>query len=51
MLEVAEVDRLYGELGKLEALALQPLDAEQLAARQSQALTVQTLKAWKQLVK
>jgi len=51
VLEVAEVDRLYGELGKLEALALQPLDAEQLAARQAQALTVQTLKAWKQLVK
>ncbi|SDH05271.1 Inorganic triphosphatase YgiF, contains CYTH and CHAD domains [Pseudomonas benzenivorans] len=51
VLEVAEVDRLYGELCKLEALALQPLDAEQLAARQAQALTVQTLKAWKQLVR
>ncbi len=51
VLEVAEVDRLYGELCKLEALAQQPLDAEQLAARQAQALCVQTLKAWKQLVR
>lgn len=50
VLEVAEVDRLYGELCKLHELALQPLDAEVLAARVAQAHTVATLKPWKLLV-
>lgn len=50
VLEVAEVDRLYGELSKLHELALQPLDAEVLAARVAQAHTVATLKPWKLLV-
>ena len=49
VLEVPEVDRLYGELLKLEALARQPIDAGQLAARTLQAHTVATLRAWKQL--
>ncbi|MBC9252733.1 adenylate cyclase [Pseudomonas alcaligenes] len=51
ILEVPELDRLYGELGKLHALAQQALDAEVLAARVAQAHTVATLKPWKLLVK
>ncbi|TWC41593.1 adenylate cyclase [Pseudomonas sp. SJZ079] len=51
VLEVAEVDRLYGELSKLSELAHQAIDPESLVARQSQAQTVATLKAWKLLVK
>ncbi|MBF7730080.1 CYTH domain-containing protein [Pseudomonas sp. N040] len=51
MLELPEVDRLYGELLKLEALAQQPLNPEQLAARSLQAHTVSTLRAWKSLVR
>jgi len=50
VLEVAEVDRLYGELCKLHGLALHPLDAEQRALRASQAQIVQSLKAWRELV-
>lgn len=50
VLEVAEVDRLYGELCKLHELALQPLEAEVLAARVAQAHTVATLKPWKLLM-
>ena len=46
---LAEVDRLYGELLKLEELAHQPINPEQLAARAMQAHTVTTLRAWKQL--
>jgi len=49
LLDLPEVDRLYGELLKLEALARQPIDAGQLAARTLQAHTVATLRAWKQL--
>ncbi len=51
VLDVPEVDRLYGELSKLEALAHQAIDPEQLAARVAQAHTVATLKAWKLLLK
>ncbi len=51
VLDVAETDRLYGEMCKLSELAQQPRDAEVLAARQAQAHTVATLKAWRQLVK
>lgn len=51
VLEVAEVDRLYGELCKLEALAQQPLDAEQRELRASQVQILQSLKAWKTLVR
>ena len=51
VLEVAEVDRLYGELNKFYLLALQPLDAEQRELRASQAQILLSLKAWKALVK
>jgi triphosphatase len=55
VLEVPEVDRLYGELCKLSELANRPLNTELhpelLAERCAQAQTVQTLKAWKQLLK
>ena len=51
VLEVEEVDRLYGELNKLAGLAHQALDAEVLAARKAQLLTIGSLKAWRQLVK
>jgi inorganic triphosphatase YgiF len=51
VLEVAEVDRLYGELSKLSEQAHRPIDAEVLAARQAQAHIVASLKAWRMLVK
>ena len=51
VLEVPEVDRLYGELNKLAELANQPIDPEVLAARKAQLLTIGSLKAWRQLVK
>lgn len=51
VLEVEEVDRLYGELNKLAGLAQQALDAEVLAARKAQLLAIGSLKAWRQLVK
>ncbi|MGH8355223.1 MAG: inorganic triphosphatase, partial [Pseudomonas sp.] len=51
VLELPEVDRLYGELSKLRELAARPLDAELLAVRVAQAHTVSTLKAWKLLLK
>ncbi|MFZ3205582.1 MAG: CYTH domain-containing protein [Pseudomonas sp.] len=51
VLEVAEVDRLYGELSKLSEQAHRPIDAESLAARQAQAHIVAALKAWRMLVK
>ncbi|HLA30597.1 MAG TPA: CYTH domain-containing protein [Pseudomonas sp.] len=51
VLEVAEVDRLYGELNKLGELAHQAIDPEVLQARQAQVLKLGSLKAWRQLVK
>ena len=51
MLDVPEVDRLYGELCKLSELAQRPISPELLDERMSQAQTVQSLKAWKVLVK
>ena len=55
VLDVPEVDRLYGELCKLNELANRPLspelNPELLAERCAQAQTVQTLKAWKLLMK
>ena len=50
-LELPELDRLYGEMAKLEALASREHDAEMLVARQAQAHTVATLKPWKLLIK
>ncbi|WP_339525171.1 CYTH domain-containing protein [Pseudomonas sp. EA_35y_Pfl2_R111] len=51
VLEVPEVDRLYGELNKLVELANQSIDPDVLAARKAQLLTIGSLKAWRQLVK
>ncbi|AYC34737.1 inorganic triphosphatase [Pseudomonas cavernae] len=51
VLEVPEVDRLYGELSKLAELASRPLDPELLVARTAQAHTVAALKAWKALTR
>ncbi|RRV17271.1 inorganic triphosphatase [Pseudomonas saudiphocaensis] len=51
VLEVPEVDRLYGELIKLHELAQQPVNEEILDARIEQARIVCTLKAWKVLTK
>ena len=51
VLEVPEVDRLYGELNKLYELAQQELDDEQRQLRATQTQIVSSLKAWKALVK
>ena len=51
LVDVAEVDRLYGELNKLAELAQQALEAETLDARKAQLQVIGTLKAWRQLVK
>ena len=51
VLEVPEVDRLYGELNKLAELANHPVDPDVLAARKAQLLIIGSLKAWRQLVK
>lgn len=51
VLEVPEVDRLYGELNKLVELANQSIDPDVLEARKVQLLTIGSLKAWRQLVK
>jgi triphosphatase len=51
VLEVAETDRLFGELSKLQDLASRSLSPELLAERQTQAQIVQSLKAWRQLVR
>ena len=51
VLEVPEVDRLYGELNKLAELAHQAIDPDGLAARKAQLLAIGSLKAWRQLVK
>ena len=52
VLEVAETDRLYGELHKLHELAVQPVgvdDETTLPARAEQVKRVWMLKAWKAL--
>ena len=51
VLEVPEVDRLYGELNKLYELAQQELDDEQRQLRATQTQIVSSLRAWKALVK
>ncbi|WP_407313396.1 inorganic triphosphatase [Pseudomonas sp. nanlin1] len=48
VLELPEVDRLYGELNKLHVLATQPIDELALTARVQQALAVSQSRAWKQ---
>jgi inorganic triphosphatase YgiF len=51
VLDLPEVDRLYGELNKLEELANQPISDEILDARVEQAIAVLQNKAWKLLLK
>ncbi len=50
VLQLPDLDRLYGELNKLTDLARQARSPEVLEARRAQAHTVATLKAWKQLL-
>ncbi|MDE1168548.1 MAG: CYTH domain-containing protein [Pseudomonas sp.] len=51
VLDLPEVDRLYGELNKLHDLACQDITDEVLDARVQQALTVFQSRAWKQLLR
>ncbi|MET1079265.1 MAG: CYTH domain-containing protein [Pseudomonas sp.] len=51
VLDVAETDRLYGELRKLHELASRPLDPETLEARAQQAQALASNRAWKQLTR
>lgn len=51
VLEVPEVDRLYGELNKLQHLAHQPINDETLDARVQQAIAVFQSRAWKYLLR
>ncbi|MCP8466799.1 inorganic triphosphatase [Pseudomonas sp. ZM23] len=51
VLELPEVDRLYGELAKLEELLAAPDSEGRLDALAAQAHTVLTLKPWKALLK
>ncbi|WP_226504073.1 CYTH domain-containing protein [Pseudomonas sp. MWU16-30317] len=51
VLDVPELDRLYGDLNKLQALAIQQISDEVLDARVHQALAVSQTRAWKQLVR
>jgi inorganic triphosphatase YgiF len=50
-LELPDLDRLYGELNKLEELASQDITDEVLEARVQQALTVFQSRVWKQLLR
>jgi len=49
VLDLPEVDRLYGELAKLQTLASEPLSEESRPRRSEQAHRVWTLPAWKRL--
>ncbi|TBU97122.1 CYTH domain-containing protein [Phytopseudomonas dryadis] len=51
VLDVAESDRLFGELSKLAELAKRPLSREELDLRMTQAQIVMSLKPWKTLLK
>lgn len=51
MLDIAELDRLYGELNKLAHLANQPITDESLDARMHQAIAVYQNRAWKTLLR
>jgi inorganic triphosphatase YgiF len=51
VLDLPEVDRLYGELNKLEELANQPISDEIIDARVEQTIAVLQNKAWKLLLK
>ncbi|MGC1331160.1 inorganic triphosphatase [Pseudomonas sp.] len=51
VLDLPEVDRLYGELNKLHELADTDISDEVLEARVHQALTVAQSRAWKQILR
>ena len=57
MLEIPELDRLYGEMNKLQELATLPISedaeshAELLNARKQQAIAVYQNRAWKTLLR
>ena len=51
VVDVAELDRLYGELNKLVQLANQPITDESLDARMHQAIAVYQNRAWKTLLR
>ncbi|MCK9815982.1 CYTH domain-containing protein [Pseudomonas sp. MAFF 302046] len=51
VLEIPELDRLYGELNKLAQLANEPISDEALDARKQQAITVFQNRAWKTLLR
>ncbi|NBF18384.1 inorganic triphosphatase, partial [Pseudomonas sp. Fl4BN2] len=51
VLEIAELDRLYGELNKLTQLANEPITDEVLDARKQQAIAVFQNRAWKTLLR
>ncbi|MEB0077409.1 CYTH domain-containing protein [Pseudomonas sp. CCI3.2] len=50
-LDLPELDRLYGELNKLELLAHQPISDEVLDARVQQTVVVFQSRAWKTLLR
>ncbi|OCW27226.1 inorganic triphosphatase [Pseudomonas sp. S3E12] len=51
VVDIAELDRLYGELNKLAQLANQPITDESLDARMHQAIAVYQNRAWKTLLR
>ncbi|MGY4491814.1 CYTH domain-containing protein [Pseudomonas sp. TE3610] len=51
VLDLPEMDRLYGELNKLHELADTDISDEVLEARVHQALTVMQSRAWKQILR
>ncbi|WQG59646.1 CYTH domain-containing protein [Pseudomonas sp. RTB3] len=51
VVDIAELDRLYGELNKLEQLALEPISDEILDARVQQTVVVFQSRAWKTLLR
>ena len=51
VLDVPEVDRLFGELNKLHALASLDISDEVLDARMQQAIAVSQNRAWKLLLR
>ncbi|MGH8375714.1 MAG: inorganic triphosphatase, partial [Pseudomonas sp.] len=51
VLEIPEMDRLYGELNKLAQLANESITDEVLDARKQQAIAVYQNRAWKMLLR
>ena len=51
VVDIPELDRLYGELNKLAHLANQPITDESLDARMHQAIAVYQNRAWKTLLR